>query len=53
MIKPITLADVEQEVFVYAQKHFGEGEAIPPFANRYLGKLESCLAVPFQIFGDT
>ncbi|MDI9313867.1 MAG: type II toxin-antitoxin system death-on-curing family toxin [Hydrotalea sp.] len=49
--KPITIFDVEYIVFSYAQKFLSHDEAIPDFHTRYPGKLESCLATPFQGFG--
>jgi death-on-curing family protein len=47
----LTIEDVRGVVFAYAQQELTATEPIPPFDTRYPGRLESCLAAPFQAFG--
>ncbi len=51
-ILEITLADVENSVFASIEEVSKDKnwEPVPPFNTRYEGRLESCLAVPFQEF---
>jgi death-on-curing family protein len=51
-VKEITLAEVERIAFKFAQMELGFDEPIPDYSTRFTGSLESCLAVPFQKFGD-
>ena len=49
-IKRITILEVEYIAFELA-KHFMEwNEPIPAFGTRFVGRLESCIAQPFQSF---
>lgn len=49
-IKRITILEVEYIAFKLA-KHFLEwDEPIPAFGTRFVGRLESCIAQPFQSF---
>ena len=50
-ITPIEIYHVENLVFSYARQFLSHDEAIPDIHTRYPGKLESCLAIPFQGFG--
>ncbi len=46
----ITIAEVEYVAFRLARETMTWDEKIPDFSSRFPGKLESCLAVPFQGF---
>ena len=46
----VTLKEVEYLAFRYAREFLAFNEPIPDFSSRFLNKLESCLAVPFQTF---
>ena len=46
----LTVAEVEYLAHKLAQEHLTFNEPIPDFSTRYPGKLESCLAMPFQKF---
>ena len=52
MIKPISLKEVELIAFVLAQELMTYNEPIPDFKTRFPGRLESCLATPFQKFAN-
>ncbi|MFH1369705.1 MAG: type II toxin-antitoxin system death-on-curing family toxin [Planctomycetota bacterium] len=51
-MKEIKLEEVERIAFRFAQMELGFDEPIPDYSTRFTGSLESCLAVPFQKFGD-
>lgn len=46
----LTVAEVEYLAHKLAQEHLTFNEPIPDFSTRFPGKLESCLAMPFQKF---
>jgi death on curing protein len=46
----ISIDEVEHIAFVLANQLMEWNEPIPDFGTRYPGKLESCLAAPFQTF---
>ena len=46
----LTVRDVEYIAFQLAQEMLTFDEPIPDFSSRFPNALESCLAVPFQIF---
>jgi death-on-curing family protein len=48
----IKLDDVENVAHGLAQKIMEWDEPIPPFVSRFPNKLESCLATPFQTYGQ-
>jgi death on curing protein len=50
-IKSITILEVEYIAYRLAKETMKWDEPIPDFGSRFPGKLESCLAVPFQSFG--
>lgn len=50
-IKSITILEVEYIAYRLARETMKWDEPIPDFGSRFPGKLESCLAVPFQSFG--
>lgn len=50
-IKSITILEVEYIAYRLAEETMRWDEPIPDFGSRFPGKLESCLAVPFQSFG--
>jgi prophage maintenance system killer protein len=50
-IKSITILEVEYVAHRLARETMKWNEPIPDFGSRFPGKLESCLAVPFQSFG--
>ena len=50
MIKPVTLAHVENITFHLARALMSYDEPIPDFATRFPGILERCLFSPFQTF---
>jgi death-on-curing family protein len=50
-MKTISLAEVEYVSCDLAKKHMAWNEPIPDFGTRFPGKLESCLAAPFQTYG--
>lgn len=52
MIKVLSIAEVEYIAHVLAKRWMDWGEPIPDFSTRYPNKLESCLATPFQTFGN-
>jgi len=49
-IKFITILEVEYVAHRLARETMKWNEPIPDFGSRFPGKLESCLAVPFQSF---
>ena len=49
-MKTISLVEVEYISFRLAKQHLEFDEPIPAFGTRFPNILESCLAVPFQIF---
>ncbi|MDD5566760.1 MAG: type II toxin-antitoxin system death-on-curing family toxin [Patescibacteria group bacterium] len=49
-IQIMTVAEVERITHRLAKELMEYDEPIPDFDTRYPGKLESCLAVPFQTF---
>ncbi|OGI26205.1 MAG: hypothetical protein A3J76_01290 [Candidatus Moranbacteria bacterium RBG_13_45_13] len=49
-IKSITILEVEYVAHRLARETMKWDEPIPDFGSRFPGKLESCLAVPFQSF---
>jgi death on curing protein len=50
MIKPISIEEVEFIALEMARQTMTWNEPIPSFETRYPGRLESCLALPFQTF---
>jgi len=50
MIKQLTLEDVRYISFEMAKEMMTWNEPIPDFETRFPGRLESCLATPFQTF---
>lgn len=50
-IKSVTILEVEYIAYRLAKETMKWDEPIPDFGSRFPGKLESCLAVPFQSFG--
>src|SRR3990172_6451185 len=50
MIKPVTLAHVENITFHLARALMSHDEPIPDFPTRFPGILERCLFSPFQTF---
>jgi death-on-curing family protein len=50
-IKSITIKEVESITFILAKELLAFNEPIPDFNTRFPNILESCLAMPFQIFG--
>lgn len=51
MIKELSIKEVEYIAFRLAKELMTFNEPIPNFSSRFVNKLESCLAVPFQRFG--
>ena len=49
-MKTVTVKEVEYISFSLAQKLLSFNEPIPNFSTRFPNILESCLAIPFQIF---
>jgi death-on-curing protein len=49
-VERLTLAEVEEIAFELARRHMEFDEPIPDFSSRFPGRLEACLAVPFQRF---
>ncbi len=49
-MKNLTVKDVEFIAHRVAKEVLKYNEPIPDFSTRYPGRLESCLAVPFQTF---
>jgi death-on-curing family protein len=49
-IKTISIVEVEYVAYRLAKKTMDWDEPIPNFSSRFPGKLESCLAIPFQTF---
>lgn len=49
-IQTLNVAEVEYVAHRLAQEVMGFNEPIPDFSTRFTGKLESCLAQPFQKF---
>ena len=49
---PISIAEVELVAFELARALLKYDEQIPNFSSRFPNILESCLATPFQEFGD-
>jgi death-on-curing protein len=47
----ITLKEVEQIAVSLAQERMAYDQPIPNYSTRYPGRLESCLATPFNWFG--
>lgn len=50
ILKPLTAAYIEHVAFVLAREWMTFDEPIPDFQTRFPGKLESCVAQPFQSF---
>lgn len=50
-IRPVTILEVEYIAYDLAKKLMEWDEPIPAFGTRYPGRLESCLAQPFQTYG--
>jgi len=50
MIKPLTIAEVEQIAFDIAKKLMTWDEPIPDFDTRFPNILESCLVTPFATY---
>jgi len=50
-VKIITVKEVEYIAFRLAKELLSFNEPIPDFSTRFPNILESCLSVPFQIFG--
>ncbi|MFA6047311.1 MAG: type II toxin-antitoxin system death-on-curing family toxin [Parcubacteria group bacterium] len=50
MIKRLTIIEIEFIAHAMARETLAWNEPIPDFSTRYPGKLESCLAMPFQKF---
>jgi death on curing protein len=50
MIRRLSVNEVQQIAFELAKQMMEWDEPIPPFETRFSGKLESCLAAPFQTF---
>ncbi len=50
MVRQITIQQVEYVAHELARKMMNWSEPIPDFSTRFPGKLESCLATPFQKF---
>ncbi len=48
----LTIAEVEQIAYQLAQETMEFDEHIPAFSTRFPNRLESCINVPFQTFGD-
>lgn len=51
-MKTINLAEIERISYRLAKELMEYDEPIPDFATRFPNVLESCLAVPFQKFGQ-
>lgn len=51
-MKGLNIKEVEYIAYRVAKKFLTYNEPIPDFSSRYPNKLESCLAVPFQRFGN-
>ena len=51
-MKKISVAGIEYIAFRLAREGMTWDEKIPDFSSRYPNVLESCLAVPFQTFGN-
>ena len=49
-MRELTISEVEHIAFALARKHLSFNEPIPDFSSRFVNKLESCLAAPFQKF---
>lgn len=49
-IKDLSILEVEYVAYRLARETMGWNEPIPDFSARFPGKLESCIAVPFQGF---
>lgn len=49
-MQAVTLDEVKRIAFVLAQKELVGDEPIPPFAHRFAGRLENCLAQAFVTF---
>lgn len=52
-MKDLTLQEVKQTAFLFAQQHLAFNEPIPDFRTRYPHRLESCLAMPFLKIGGS
>lgn len=50
-MKRITLKEVELVSFKLARERLSFDENIPDFSTRYPNRLESCVAMPFMMFG--
>lgn len=50
MSKGVSLGEVEEICFRLTRELMTYGEPIPAFSSRFPNVLESCLAVPFQMF---
>ena len=51
-MKKINIKEVEYIAFELARKFMAYNEPIPDFSSRFPNILESCLAMPFQSFGN-
>lgn len=51
-MQKFTVREVEYTAFVLAQEIMSFNEPIPDFKTRFPNILESCIAAPFQAFGD-
>jgi len=51
-MQKITVKEVEYTAFVLAQEIMSFNEPIPDFKTRFPNALESCIAAPFQAFGE-
>jgi len=49
-LKKLTLREVEYIAYSLAKQLMDYDEPMPEFSTRFPGKLESCLAQPFQMF---
>ncbi len=50
-MQQISLVQAEYIAHTLAERLMNYDEPMPPFATRYTGKLEACLAQPFQYVG--
>lgn len=50
MVRGLSMGEVQYIAHTLAKKWMDWDKPIPPFSSRFSGKLESCLATPFQTF---
>lgn len=50
--KKINISHIKEIALTLAHKTMGWDEPIPPFDSRYPNRLESCVEVPFQTYGN-